>query len=1539
MIKNIEGSKGKDETQKTYVPTEDPNTLQSKAVARIIDVLCEGEIEGFYEATIEKSIYFDETPLKDNSGNWNFQGISTDFKIGLPDQDHIAGFPSVESEINVSTQLKVSTGPITKTVSDTNIDDIRVTVSVPRLSLITDKGDIKASSVQISVKVKPDGGAYTTVKTLTISGKCISLYQRSYLITNLSQYGAGPWDIQLTRVTADSGSAKLTNDTHWVSYTTIINERMIYPDTSLIGITVDSEQFGNRIPRRSYDLKGLKIKIPNNYTVSTRAYAGSWSGTFKTEWCDNPAWVYYDLLTNTRYGMGLNADKVDKWALYTIAQYCDTLIDDGYGSTEPRFVCNLIINTRKEAIHVLNMLTSVFRGMPLWSSGQSTTIQDCPKDPVKLVTAANVIDGEFNYEGSGLKARHTVANVTWNDIDDFCRPQIEYVEDADGIARYGWRPIDVVAYGTTSRGQANRVGKWIIDSEINETEIVQYKASFDQADVLPGDIVEISDPHYTGGVEHRYGGRIIAKTADTLTIDNAITITGGKTYTLAVVLPDGSLDEDIEIINAPGSVTVLELATSFDTQPQIHAIWMVTVSDCAPRKFRIIANTEDEPNIYNIVGLYYDANKFARIEEGIYFDEISESDIPIGAILPPTALAAEEFRYIDGGAALYGVILSWIHPDEPRKIYYNIQSRSETDGFYIQKGITTDNSFDIKPVTSGTYDYRVRTVASDAYSPWSTLTEFAVMADDTLCSGVENLQVLGGGTTFNGPDCEIEWDDSDCHLFKEYKVEVSEIDDTPLRTEYVVDSHYNYTYQMNADDNSNSAIRSMKFKVYIQNIYDKAGESTTLVAENPAPSMASNSPTLTQGYSGITIDWHNIIPADNDMLKYKIYANDSTPPTSIIHICDPETTYFHWWGLNVGTIYYIQIEPWDMFGAGTKSNIVNEEPVVLPDINIDVELLTSIVMTDSDDNSGNTLAKLYNRNKTSDGISYTISGTDSWINYKYAVDDIFDRVIIYTADANTQTYIAYSNDGSDWSYLTGEADHTLTVDNELVTASGINEAQTNYWQTVSGTNVAIFPAMIAGRYMRLYMTGTYSTEIYELVFFREIIAEMAAIDNLAALSANMGTITAGNITLDISGFIRTTDKDNYADTTAGFFLGYDGGAYKFNLGNDTNYIKWDGSDLTIEAPMSADSITLDTDGYVKTTGKDNYADTTAGFWLGYDTTAYKLNLGDATDYLKWDGSNLSIKGSITITAGSYAGDSISTTYTAAKCTDVNADQTSTHTAANAAVYTGSSIATTYTAAKCTDANADQTSAHTANNTSNVGTCPASTVQGWRYGSTTYINGGDIYTNTVTATQISVTSLSTLNANMGTITAGNITLNTSGFVRTSGKDNYADTTAGFFLGYDSGYKLNIGSATNYLKWDGSNLILTGKVLDSSNWKDYAVGNFLVIAADTERYFAYESGWTKVKEILLEKGGSLRIKFSAKDDYASGNERAKIYRNGAAVGTLRILTSSYQEWSQDISGWSSNDYVQLYIYSVSYAETFVKQFRLYASDSTAPAVILD
>ncbi len=498
-------------------PVESPDSLRSRAFARIIDLISEGEIEGLADSDDPlKSVYLDRTPVQNADGSFNYTGIRLATRNGTQGQSYLKGFPSVEAEVPVGVQVTQST-PVVLTISSSAYDAARVTISIPQLSEVnTNNGDTNGSVVRITIEVQPNGGSYIQQVNDLIRGKTTTKYQKSYLI---DLPGDPPWNIRVNRVTDDSTSLTLQNQTWWESFTQITSAKLRYPNSALAALVIDSKQFSN-IPVRGYDCKLLRVRVPSNATVradGSLTYSGSWDGTFIIRWTSNPAWCFYDMLTNERYGLGqyISEEQIDKWALYSIGQYCDELIDDGFGGTEPRFSCNLYFQERAEAFKVMKDMASIFRGMIYWASGQVTAVQDAPADPVALFTDANVISRDesgnpipaFTYQGSSLKTRHTVALVSWNDPDDFYALKPEYVEDAEGILRYGVVQTSIVAVGCTSRAQAHRVGKWLLFSEANETETVTFKTGLDGALVRPGQIIQVADRNRAGA---RRGGRVVA---------------------------------------------------------------------------------------------------------------------------------------------------------------------------------------------------------------------------------------------------------------------------------------------------------------------------------------------------------------------------------------------------------------------------------------------------------------------------------------------------------------------------------------------------------------------------------------------------------------------------------------------------------------------------------------------------------------------------------------------------------------------------------------------------------------------------------------------------------------------------------------------------------------------------------------------------------------------------------------------------------------------------------------------------------------------
>lgn len=1144
-VHNKGGGKGGGSTR---TPVEDENTLRARQYARVVDVLCEGEIEGLIDGA--RTIYFNEVQLQNSeTGLFNFDGVSWALRKGTSSQSYLPGFPTSESETVVNTRVTKEAGAITFSINDIDVDHVRITMDIPALFQVNaSNGDVTKRSVSYKIEIQPDAGGWVEAKTVELFGKCTSKYRKATVLRDLATtYGAGPWDIRVIRLSGDDDSTKSQSQTWWYSYTEIIDEKIRYLNTAVIGYQVNAEQFGTEIPRRAVGIKGLKIKIPSNYDPVNRTYTGNWGGSFVTAYSNNPSWVFYDLLTNTRYGLGLPEEYVDKWTLYTIGQYCDGNVDDGEGGTEPRFTFNGIIANRQEANHVINILASSFRAMPIWATGLATAAQDSPRDPVKLVTEANVVDGVFNYEGSGLKQRHTSINVSWNDPDDFYRLAVETVDDPDGIDRYGYRPLDVVAYGCTSRGQAYRYGKWILETEINQTETVTYQCSFDHIDILPGDVIKVLDPNYAA---IRHGGRLadVDSTGGTwVDLDQGITLATGKTYQIDIYKPDGDvLSKNVTTTPDDAVHTRLDFSALDATAiPQIESVFVVTASDVSPRQFRVVSVTEDEKQLFTVRAVIHDPNKFARVEQGITFDDppfttLPSADTPLQA---PTNLSATEYTYADGESQNFGVLLSWRHPLDQRIREYEVQYRRSSGG-YTFFGQTAENSIEIQPLEGDTYDFRVKSVGFAGDSAWATLDNYVVTATINRVPDITGLQVKGGGTSWGGRDCEIEWDalnivfgdttsvidtttalvidatadagdyyiddDRRAPKLQDYRVEVLKTDNTHLRYAFTLEPEYTYPFEKNVQDNGGNPIRSIKFKVVARDIYGNlSANPATITATNPEPNMSGSSPNITSIFNGLKIDWSAIVPSDTDLLKYKVYLDGSNPPTTEVAEVSHPTTYWIEMNVTANETYYIQIEPYDEFGAGTKSSVPSGIPTPLNFEDIEGELTNRLSITDSLGTDSTAIAVLYDGNKTVGGIAYT---SGDWIQYKFPIEQLLDRVTIWFS-GNANVYFSTSVNGTDWEYFGGEADHTLTSEDRLVSyGTDSTSALNNYWTANAGANNlnwALFPNRLTMVYARMHILS--STTVRELIFVDQVIAEQIIANALSAITANLGTITTGTI--------------------------------------------------------------------------------------------------------------------------------------------------------------------------------------------------------------------------------------------------------------------------------------------------------------------------------------------------------------------------------------------------------------------------------------------
>ncbi|UNC12854.1 host specificity protein J [Acidiphilium multivorum] len=681
------------------------DTLASRAYAQVMDLICEGEIEGLVGGM--QGVYLDGTALQNSDGSMNYSGVSFAFVPGSQAQDWIPGFGEVDNTIAVQTEVK-QTLSVTRTITTTNVDAVRVIVLIPQLSYTNTKnGDVSGTSVNIAIDVNTNGGGWVQRVNDTISGKASANYQRSYVI---SLPGGGPWEIRLRRITPDHDTTGyIADQVYWDSYTEIVYAKLTYPNSAIAALRVDAANF-SRIPQRLYRCKLLRVQVPSNYDPATRAYSGAWDGTFQIAWTDNPAWCFYDLLTNDRYGLGqfVVASQIDKWSLYQIAQYCDELVPDGFGGTEPRFTCNCWINTRQAAFKVIQDFASVFRGMPFWSTGTVTAVQDAPSDPVALFNNANVIDGDFTYTGSSLKARHTIAMVTWQNMNDLGAKYVEYVGNDALIQKYGAIVAQVTAFGCTSRGQAHRVGQWLLYSEQYETETVSFKVGLDAAMVRPGDVIKVADTVRAG---QRMGGRISAATTATITLDHALVDNNGAAIhptggTLSVISLDGTIESgtvqaiDTSVTNAP----VISLTAALGSAPQAHALWILEIPAIAAQLFRVIQITESQPGEFTITALAHNPSKYAAIEDGAALVEQAITDLTIPPP-PPSDVIVQESLYSFQSTIFSMAEISW--PDVSGGIGYQVAWQKDSGNWNYAN--TPSNSFTIGKADPGSYVVRVWT--------------------------------------------------------------------------------------------------------------------------------------------------------------------------------------------------------------------------------------------------------------------------------------------------------------------------------------------------------------------------------------------------------------------------------------------------------------------------------------------------------------------------------------------------------------------------------------------------------------------------------------------------------------------------------------------------------------------------------------------------------------------------------------------------------------------------------------------------------------
>ncbi|HAI3002878.1 TPA: host specificity protein J [Escherichia coli] len=691
-------------SSKGHTPREAKDNLKSTQLLSVIDAISEGPVEGPVEGL--KSVLLNSTPVLDTEGNTNISGVTVVFRAGEQEQTPPEGFESSGSETVLGTEVKYDT-PITRTITSANIDRLRFTFGVQALVETTSKGDRNPSEVRLLVQIQRNGG-WVTEKDITIKGKTTSQYLASVVVGNLPPR---PFNIRMRRMTPDSTTDQLQNKTLWSSYTEIIDVKQCYPNTALVGVQVDSEQFGSQQVSRNYHLRGRILQVPSNYNPQMRQYSGIWDGTFKPAYSNNMAWCLWDMLTHPRYGMGkrLGAADVDKWALYVIGQYCDQSVPDGFGGTEPRITCNAYLTTQRKAWDVLSDFCSAMRCMPVWNGQTLTFVQDRPSDKVWTYNRSNVVmpdDGApFRYSFSALKDRHNAVEVNWIDPNNGWETATELVEDTQAIARYGRNVTKMDAFGCTSRGQAHRAGLWLIKTELLETQTVDFSVGAEGLRHVPGDVIEICDDDYAG---IRTGGRVLAVNSQTrtLTLDREITLPSSGTTLISLVDGQGS-PVSVEVQSVTDGVKV-KVSRVPDGVAE-YSVWGLKLPTLRQRLFRCVSIRENDDGTYAITAVQHVPEKETIVDNGAHFD--GDQSGTVNGVTPPAVqhLTAE----VTADSGEYQVLARWDTPKVVKGVSFLLRlTVTADDGSerLVSTARTTETTYRFRQLALGRYTLTVRAV-------------------------------------------------------------------------------------------------------------------------------------------------------------------------------------------------------------------------------------------------------------------------------------------------------------------------------------------------------------------------------------------------------------------------------------------------------------------------------------------------------------------------------------------------------------------------------------------------------------------------------------------------------------------------------------------------------------------------------------------------------------------------------------------------------------------------------------------------------------
>lgn len=712
MTTTIIKGRGKGGSNQTRTPVEAPDSIQSIARAKVLIALGEGEFAGGLDG---KNIFLGDsssyTPIQNADGSYNFNNVKYEFRSGTQDQDYIQGFPGIENELQVSYELKQAV-PYVRAVSNTQLSALRIRLGWPTLLLQKNNGDKVGTRVEYAIDLSIDGGPYETVVNGAVDDKTTSLYERSHRV-NLPKASTG-WQLRVRRITPDSTSVNIVDTMRVVAVTEIIDAKLRYVNTALLYVEFDAKQFPNGIPQVVCNPKGRIIRVPDTYDPETRTYSGTWEGVFKWAWTDNPAWIYYDIILNERFGLGqrIDATQIDKWELYRIAQYCDQLVPDGKGGsgTEPRFRCNVYIQDRNDAWTVLRDLAGIFRGMTYWGDNKMYILADMPRDVWHIYNHASVVEGKFTFADPSETTRNTAALVNWSDPANHYKDTPEPVYDNDLAMRFDYRQLEMTAIGCTRQSEANRRGRWaLLTNGIGE--VVTFSTGMDVPPV--GEVIGVAANELAG---RTIGGRVSAVNGRNITLDRAADVKAGNR--LFLNLPSGIAQaRTVQAVNG-NTVTV---TTSYSETPEAECNWGGDSDDLFIALFRVTGTRDNNDGTFEVTGTTYNPDIYSAVDTGARLDERPISVIPPGVQAPPGNIVVDSYSTVNQNIAVTTMRIAW--DAVQGAVAYEAEWRRDS-GNWISVPRTSSLGFEVQGIYSGRYLVRVRAVnASDVSSVWATSAE------------------------------------------------------------------------------------------------------------------------------------------------------------------------------------------------------------------------------------------------------------------------------------------------------------------------------------------------------------------------------------------------------------------------------------------------------------------------------------------------------------------------------------------------------------------------------------------------------------------------------------------------------------------------------------------------------------------------------------------------------------------------------------------------------------------------------------------------